>query len=112
MTKISAAMLDDGRTLENKFNDAEELIDAGDLNFTDFTSPLVRKVIYLQKELSKSSGRPQDYDERNVDDFRNRTKRFLTDLKDGAVTDGECREISKRMKATFPKFQLPKSIRK
>lgn len=111
MEKISDALVEDGKTLHKKFSDSDELIVAGELDYHDFSSPLARKVIFLQHELSRS-GTPEDYDERKVADFRGRTKRFLTDLKDGCLTYGECREMEKKMKTVFPKFKLPRAGRK
>lgn len=111
MAKPSDALVEDGKTLQKKFSDADELIVAGELDFRDFSSPLAKRVIYLQRELSKSAGTPENYDEKKVADFRNRTKRFLTDLKDGSLTDSECKDINRKMKADFPKLKLPKAPR-
>ncbi|GEM_PF-5550278 len=112
MAKVSDALIADGKTLAKIFSDSDELINAGELDFEDFSSPLAKKVIYLQKELSKASGTPQNYDEKKVIDFRNRTKRFLTDLKDGTLTEHECTDLNKRIKSVFPKLKLPKATRK
>lgn len=112
MARPSDALIEDGKTLHKKFSDADELIVAGELDYRDFSSPLAKRVVYLQRELSKSSGTPENYDEKKVADFRNRTKRFLTDLKDGSLTDSDCRDLNRRIKAGFPKLKLPKSARK
>ena len=53
MEKLSSSLQNDGRILEEQFMAADQLITAGELNYRDFSSPLVRRVIYLQFALSK-----------------------------------------------------------
>ena len=111
MATVSDEMLQDGKTLERIFREADELISAGELDFRDFSSPLARKVIFLQHELS-TKGSPESLDERKALDFRNRTKRFLTGLKDGSLTKHECSELARKIKHAYPKMSLPKGAKK
>lgn len=108
MATISEALVQDGKTLHKIFTDADELIVAGELNYNDFSSPLARKVIFLQHELSVK-GSFENKDENKAADFRSRTKRFLTELKDGSLTEADCAELSRRLKHAFPKLVLPKA---
>lgn len=106
MEKLSEAILNDGKLLQAKFVDADEMINAGELDYKDFTSRLVRKVIFLQKEFSKSDA--DDRYERNVlESFGGLARHFLTELKDGTLTQASERETSKKLNAIFPKFNVP-----
>ena len=53
MEKLAETFLSDGRLLDEKFTAADGVISAGELDYKDFSSHLVRLVIYLQLEFSK-----------------------------------------------------------
>ena len=111
MEKLSESFLSDGRLLDRKFNEADGLISAGELSYEEFSSQLVRKVIYFQLELSKEKVRDR-YDEKKVEKFRLLARHFLAQLKDGLLTEVEQQQVSKQLKAIFPRFHTPKATRK
>lgn len=111
MQKLSEAFLSDGRLLEEKFEAADGIISAGELDYNEFSSLLVRKVIYLQLELSKD-GAEERYDKEKVDDFRGLARHFLTELKDGTLTQTSQCEVGRQLKIIFPKLHFPKTSRK
>jgi hypothetical protein len=104
---LPEAIVSDGRLLEKKFDAADGVIDAGELDHREFSSELVRKVIYLQREFSSKEACAR-YDEEKVDGFRALARHFLTELKDGSLTSESTREVSRHLKNNFPKLQMPK----
>ncbi len=111
MEKLSESFLSDGRLLDQKFNEADGFISAGELGYHEFSSPLVRKIIYLQLKFSKE-GVSERYDEKKVEKFRLLARRFLTQLKDGLLTEAGQRQVSKELKAIFPRHHTPKSTKR
>ncbi len=111
MALLSGELLEDGQILDRKFSDAEELISIGELDHQDFSSPLARKVIFLQGELVRER-RTKRFEQRKVDDFMLLTRRFLSGLKDGKLTEQDCKVLDKRIKAAFPGLAVPKRLRK
>ncbi len=104
MPKQSDTILSDGRILGEKFDAADGIISAGELDYRDFSSPLVRKVVFLQNEFSQEA-RLEKYDGDKVQEFHTEARHFLTELKDGTLTESDSREFSKRLKAIFPKIK-------
>ncbi len=111
MEKLSESFLSDGRLLNQKFDEADGFISAGELSYQEFSSQLVRKVVYFQLELSKEKVRDR-YDEKKVEKFRLLARHFLAQLKDGLLTEAEQKETSKQLKVIFPRFHTPKTTRK
>jgi hypothetical protein len=111
MSKLSDAVINDGRLLEEKFKTSDGFISAGELDYNEFSSQLVRTVIYLQLKFSKD-GVEDRYDKRKLDDFRMLARRFLTDLKDGTLTEASHRNASEQLKSIFPKQRILASSRK
>ena len=111
MEKLSESFLSDGRLLNQKFDEADGFISAGELSYEEFSSQLVRKVIYFQLELSKEKVRDR-YDEKKVEKFRLLARHFLAQLKDGLLTEAEQQQVSKQLKTIFPRFHTPKAARK
>lgn len=111
MEKLSQSFLSDGRLLSEKFDSADGDIRAGELSYEDFSSQLVRKVIYFQLELSKEKVRDR-YDEKKLEKFRLLSRHFLMQLKDGTLTEADQREVSRELKAIFPRFHTPKAGKK
>ncbi len=107
MENLPAAIVSDGLLLEKKFTAADGVIDAGELDHREFSSELVRKVIYLQREFSSAQTSPH-YDEEKIDGFRGLARHFLTELKDGTLTTGGTNELSRHLKSNFPKLKMPK----
>ncbi len=86
--------------------DADGVISAGDLDFREFSSKLVRKVVFLQLEFS-AKGAEDRYGRHKIDDFGSIARHFLTELKDGTLTETSLREMNARLSAIFPKFTIP-----
>lgn len=106
MANLSQDILDDGKLLQTKFLEADEMIRAGELDFKDFSSRLVRKVIFLQKELSRK-GADDCYERQVLEAFGGLARHFLTELKDGTLTQASEKEASKKLNAIFPRFNAP-----
>ena len=111
MEKLAEATLSDGRLLEEKFKSADGIIYPGELDYRDFSSHLVRKVIYLQFRLSNDEA-VEHYGEQKVGAFRVIARHFLTEIKDGLLTETGQREVSRQLKAIFPRLHLPKHSKK
>ncbi len=111
MEKLSESFLSDARLLDEKFNAADGMIRTGELSYLEFSSKLVRKVIYMQLTFSKP-GAEERYDQKKVEQFRLIARHFLTQLKDGALTEADQQQVSKQLKAIFPRIRTPKATRK
>src|SRR3989344_4682778 len=108
MEKLSDSFINDGKLLDEKFKTSDGFISAGELDYREFSSPLVRTMVYLQLKLSKD-GVEERYEKRKLDDFRALARRFLTELKDGTLTEESHHNASKQLKALFPRLKTPKS---
>lgn len=102
---VSETVLQDGKKLQAIFAAAEGIINAGELDYRSFASPTVRKAVFLQLELSKPEAVTR-YGRDVTEAFRKKTKRFLTDLKDGTLTAESQRMLEKEIKAQFPKLAI------
>lgn len=107
MQKLADSILTDGKLLSEKFKEAEGMISAGELDYKEFSSPVVRKVVFMQLELTKK-GFHRLYGEREVETFRSTARHFLTGVKDGSITSADQREMSKQLKESFPEVVFPK----
>ena len=106
MSKLSPSLQSDGRILEEKFTEADGLISAGELNYGDFSTPIVRKVVYLQNVFLQETITAR-YDDEKISEFRTMAKHFLTELKDGALTDFDRRQMGQNLNS-FPRLNVPK----
>lgn len=107
MQKLAESFLSDGRLLEEKFEAADGIIPAGELDYHEFSAPLVKWVVYCQFEFSKE-GAEDRYDKEKVDGFRGVARHFLTELKDGTLTEAGKREASRHLKNIFPRMRTPR----
>ncbi len=102
---VSDAVAKDGKRLQEIFSVAEGIVNAGELNYKDFATPSIRKAVFLQLELSKPEATVL-YGRDKTEEFRKKVKRFLTDLKDGNLSEQAQRAFSKEVKNGFPKLTV------
>jgi hypothetical protein len=100
------AVLADGRLLKKLYVSADGVIDAGELNYKDFSNSTVRKVIYLQREFSMPKAEER-YDPKEIEGFRSMAKHFLSSLKDEDLSQKTLEGMEQELKRNFPKLKVP-----
>ncbi|HIH20829.1 TPA: hypothetical protein HA244_06180 [Candidatus Micrarchaeota archaeon] len=111
MDKLNEAVLSDGKLLEEKFKSADGIIYPGELDYRDYSSQLVRKILFLQLKFSKE-GSGENYDSKKVDAFKALARQVLTEVMNGMLTEISQREASRKLKDLFPRLHTPKSSSK
>ncbi len=102
MVKLSEAVMSDARLLETKFQAADQLIMVGDLDYRDFKSPIVRKAVQMQHEYSTKAAK-DTYDRDSLAATMSLIKQFLTELKNGGLTEASRHAYAVQLRAATPK---------